>query len=185
MSDDERVEWAVRTAFREAAEQVEAQVPNPGDRPGRRSDRGQRLHRRAPLAVTAGLLAVAVLVTVFVLTGRTNETTVATGPAPPERVEPTELGVDQADLVVMMATDATADQLAAAREAIASSPDVVRFAEVTRQQALQELAAAVCPDPKWGRRPRRNGGAERLGVGRARWRRWRHPHLVPDRHRRP
>jgi hypothetical protein len=147
VSDDERVERAVRTALREAAEQVEAQVPSPGDRRGRRAERGPALYRRAPLAVTAGVLTVAaVLVAVFVLTGRTDEGTVATGPAPPEQVEPTELGLDEADLVVVMATDASADQLAAVRDAIASSPDVVRFAEVTTQQALQELAAAVCPD---------------------------------------
>ena len=146
MSDDERVERAVRTALREAAEQVEAQVPSPGDRPGRRADRGRTLYRRAPLAVTAGVLAVAVVIGVFVLTGHTEDATVATGPEPPGQVEPTEVGLDQADLVVMMATDAPTDQLAAVREAIASSPDVVRFAEVTTQQTLQELASVMCPD---------------------------------------
>jgi hypothetical protein len=150
VSDDERVERAMRTALREAAEQVEAQVPSPGDRRKRRVERGRTLYRRAPLAVTAGLFTVAVLVAVFVLTGRTDEDTVATGPPPPEQVEPTELGLDEADLVVVMATDASADQLAAVRDAIASSPDVVRFAEVTTQQALQELAAALCPDRSEG-----------------------------------
>jgi len=147
VSDDERVERAVRAALREAAEQVEAQAPSPGDWPGRRSHDGRTFSRRAPLAVTAGLLTVAVLVAVFVLTGRTDEATIATDPEPPGRVEPTELGPEEADLVVVMVPDATADQLAAVREAIASSPDAVRFAEVTSQQALQELAAAVCPDP--------------------------------------
>jgi hypothetical protein len=147
VSDDERVERAVRAALREAAEQVEAQAPSPGDWPGRRSHDGRTFSRRTPLAVTAGLLTVAVLVAVFVLTGRTDEATIATDPEPPGQVEPTELGPEEADLVVVMAPDATADQLAAVREAIASSADVVRFAEVTSQQALQELAAAVCPDP--------------------------------------
>jgi hypothetical protein len=144
VSDDERVERAVRAALRDAAEQVEARVPSPGDRPGRRADRGRRLYQRAPLAVTAGLLTVAVLVAVFVLTGRTDEDTVATGPSPPEQVEPTELGLDEADLVVMLATGATADQLATVREAIASSPDVVRFTEAGREQTARELIEAVC-----------------------------------------
>jgi hypothetical protein len=146
VSDDERVERAVRAALREAAEQVEAQVPSPGDWPGRRSHGGRTFSRRAPFAVTVGLLAVAVLVAGFVLTARADEATIATGPEPPRQVEPTELGPDEADLVVVMATDATADQLAAVREAIAASPDVVRFSEVTSQQALQELAAVMCPD---------------------------------------
>jgi hypothetical protein len=147
MNDDERVERAVRAAMREAAEQVEAQVPSPGDWPGRGSHGGRTFSRRAPLAVTAGLLTVAVLVAVFVLTGRADEATIATDPEPLRQVDPTELGLEDADLVVVMATDATANQLAAVREAIASSPDVVRFAEVTSEQALQELAAVVCPDP--------------------------------------
>jgi hypothetical protein len=147
MNDDERVERAVRAAMREAAEQVEAQVPSPGDWPGRGSHGGRTFSRRAPLAVTAGLLTVAVLVAVFVLTGRADEATIATDLEPLRQVDPTELGLEDADLVVVMATDATANQLAAVREAIASSPDVVRFAEVTSEQALQELAAVVCPDP--------------------------------------
>jgi hypothetical protein len=147
VSDDERVERALRDALREAAEQVEAQAPSPGDRPRRRSDQRRAFSRRAPLAVTAGLLTVTVLVAVFVLTGRADEATIATDPEPPGQVEPTDVGLDEADLVVVMATNATADQLAAVREAIAASPDVVRFSEVTSQQALQELAAAVCPDP--------------------------------------
>jgi hypothetical protein len=144
MSDDERVERAVRAALREAAEQVHAQVPSPGDRPGRRSNRWRTFSRRAPLAVTTGLLAVAVLVAAFVLTGRADEATVTTGPVPPEQVEPTEVGLDEADLVVMMAIDATADQLATVREAIASSPDAVRFAEVTLVQTGRELIDVVC-----------------------------------------
>ena len=147
MSDDERIERAVRAALREAAEQVEAQVPSRGGWPGRRAHGGRTFSRRAPLAVTAGLLTVAVLVAVFVLTGRTDEATIATDPEPPRQIEPTELALEDADLVVVMATDATADQLAAVRVAIAASPDVVRFSEVTSQQALQELAAVVCPDP--------------------------------------
>jgi hypothetical protein len=147
VSDDERVERAVRAALQEAAGQVEAQVPSPRDRARRRSHQGRTFTQRAPLAVTAGLLTVAGLVAVFLLTSRTDKATVATGPGPRGQVEPTEVGLDEADLVVVMATDATADQLAAVRDTIASSPDVVRFAEVTTQHALQELAAAVCPDP--------------------------------------
>jgi hypothetical protein len=147
VSDDERVERAVRVALREAAEQVEAQVPSPGDWPRPRSRGVWRSSRRVPLAVVAGLVTVAALVAVFVLTGRTDEATIATDPEPPGQVEPTEVRLDDADLVVVMAIDATADQLAAVREAIAASPDVVRFAEVTSQHVLQELAAVVCPDP--------------------------------------
>lgn len=147
MSDDERVERALRDALQEAAEQVEARTPSPGDWPGRRTHGGRTFSRRAPLAVTAGLLTVAVLVAVFVLTSRTDEATVATEPEPPGQVEPTEVSLDEADLVVVMASDATADQVAAVREAIASSPDVVRFAEVTRDQTFQEVAAVLCPNP--------------------------------------
>jgi hypothetical protein len=144
VSDDERVERALRDALREAAEQVEAQAPSPGDRPGRRSDQRRAFSRRAPLAVTAGLLTVTVLVAVFVLTGRTDEATIATDPEPPGQVEPTDVGLHQADLVVVLAIDATADQLAAVREAIASSPEVARFAEVTREQTGRELFDAAC-----------------------------------------
>jgi hypothetical protein len=148
VSDDARVQRALRDALREAAEQVEAQARSPGDSPGRRSHDGRTFSRRAPLAVTAGLLTVAVLVAVFVLTGRTDEATIATDPEPPGQVEPTEVGLDEADLVVVMATDATAEQLADVREAIASSPDVVRFAEAGVPTATaRELFDAVCRVP--------------------------------------
>ena len=149
MSEDEGVERALRVALQEAAEQIEVRVPGPGDQPERASHGGRIYSRRAPVVAAAALAAAAVTVAVSLLTGRTDETTVATDAAPARLVEPAEVSWEEADLVVVMTTDATGDQVAAVREVIASSPDVARFAEVTREQALEELedlGATVCGD---------------------------------------
>jgi hypothetical protein len=137
VSDGERVERLLTAAFREAAERVEAQAPGPDDRLGRPSPRRTRaLVRPAPIAVA--LLAAAVLGGVWVVTRQPEEPTVATDAEPPQQVEPVELGPEEADIVVVMAADATADQLASVRDTIASSPGVVRFAEVTVEEAIEE-----------------------------------------------
>lgn len=145
MSDDERVERALRTALREAADQVEVRVPTPTELPDRTA-KGRRTNRsRAPVAVAATFLVVGTLAAAFVLTRRTAEPTVATDPRVQRHVEPSDLGRDEADLLVVMAPDATGGQVAAVREVIASSSEVVRFAEVAGEEALRDLMAAMCP----------------------------------------